>query len=156
MTFNHFLFFYILIYHAEIFSLCKQNMLIATKTVSTFFALVYKFCSSKLVEGRLEYVILEAKKRIYKFECTVMEKEICELCMTYLDETCHSMILRKMVIMVSSSNSLIVIVLKWRKNRGVTGFLPPPGIIPLVYCMYSKCFNLPCTTKSDMWHIAQK
>ena len=46
---------------------------------------------------------------------------------TYLDEMCQSMILLKIVFIVSSSNSLIVMVLKCLKNLGVTGFLPPPG-----------------------------
>lgn len=47
---------------------------------------------------------------------------------TYLDEMCQSRIFLKMVTIVSSSNSLIVIVLKCLKNLGVTGFLPPPKI----------------------------
>lgn len=37
------------------------------------------------------------------------------------------MIFLKMVIMESSSNSLMVIMLKCLRKRGVTGFLPPPG-----------------------------
>ena len=47
--------------------------------------------------------------------------------LTYLEEMCQSMILLKMVIMESSSNSLMVIMLKCLRKRGVTGFLPPPG-----------------------------
>lgn len=45
----------------------------------------------------------------------------------YLEEICQSMIFLKMVIMESSSNSLMVIMLKCLRKRGVTGFLPPPG-----------------------------
>lgn len=40
---------------------------------------------------------------------------------------CQFKILEKMVYIVFSSNSLIITVLKWRRKRGVTGFLPPPG-----------------------------
>lgn len=39
---------------------------------------------------------------------------------------CQSEILEKIVYMVFSSKSLMVIMLKWRRYRGVTGFLPPP------------------------------
>lgn len=39
---------------------------------------------------------------------------------------CQSRILEKMVNMVFSSKSLMVTVLKWRRKRGVIGFLPPP------------------------------
>lgn len=45
---------------------------------------------------------------------------------TYRTVRCQSKILEKIVYMDSSSNSLIVTVLKCRKNRGVTGFRPPP------------------------------
>ena len=61
-----------------------------------------------------------------KTECKMSRTSWFKL--TYRDDTCHSMILLKMVNMASSSNSLIVIVLKWRKNRAVTGFRPPPVI----------------------------
>ncbi len=40
---------------------------------------------------------------------------------------CHSIILPKILFIVVSWKSLMVMLLKWRKNRGVTGFLPPPG-----------------------------
>lgn len=45
---------------------------------------------------------------------------------SYLMVKCQSMILEKIVYMVFSSKSLIVIMLKWRRYRGVTGFRPPP------------------------------
>lgn len=46
---------------------------------------------------------------------------------SHLEEICQSMIFLKIVIMESSSNSLMVIILKCLRKRGVTGFLPPPG-----------------------------
>ena len=45
---------------------------------------------------------------------------------THLALTCHSMMALKMDVIVSSSNSLMLIVLKWRRKRGVIGFRPPP------------------------------
>ena len=42
-------------------------------------------------------------------------------------EKCQSMIRLKMRDMVVSLNSLIEMVLKCRRKRGVTGFRPPPG-----------------------------
>ena len=37
------------------------------------------------------------------------------------------MIIEKIRIIVSSLNELIATMLKWRRNRGVTGLRPPPG-----------------------------
>ena len=42
-------------------------------------------------------------------------------------EKCQSMMRLKMSDMVASLKSLMDIVLKWRRKRGDTGFLPPPG-----------------------------
>ena len=51
------------------------------------------------------------------------------LCTSSLNplEKCQLMILLKMRDMVESLNSLMVMVLKWRRKRGVTGLRPPPG-----------------------------
>ncbi len=45
---------------------------------------------------------------------------------TNLAPTCQSMMALKMDIIVSSSNSLMVMVLKWRRKRGLIGLRPPP------------------------------
>ena len=48
---------------------------------------------------------------------------------------CHSMILPKILIMVVSSNVVMLMVLKWRRKRGVTGLRPPPGgpMAPIIW-----------------------
>ena len=75
-------------------------------TVTTLiFAFHFSFMTINLID------IKKKKKSIFK-------KNLAEMC--------QSKIFLKMVIILSSSNSLIEIVLKWLRKRGVTGFLPPP------------------------------
>lgn len=75
---------------------------------------------------------------------------------------CQSRILEKMVNMVLSSNSLMVTVLKWRKKRGVTGFLPPPAhdnecthemhcTCCFIHSVISELFTSSDKTKQKFW-----
>ena len=57
----------------------------------------------------------------------LLEKGLSAISGSYLVVKCHSIILPNILVIEESSNVVMLMLLKCRRNRGVTGLRPPPG-----------------------------
>ena len=96
---------------------------------------LFKYCQS-VSHSLTQFVCLSVSLSVYLSICwSVFCFQILPFAHTYFVSKCHSKILPKILVIVVSSNVVMVMVLKCRRKRGVTGFRPPPGgpIAPIIW-----------------------
>lgn len=80
-----------------------------------------------IVKSQMSFIFLQKSHQV---NTRCLWNQICgrsNIHTQYLVVKCHSITRPKIFNMVTSSNIVIVMVLKCRRKRGVTGLRPPPG-----------------------------